>query len=964
MEIMGVFVGIIITLLIIYFFNRFDISRKKFWIIFSLIYFVITSCIALEIHNVQPTVENEFIIRVENVLNNMEQLMLHKVIVLKIINVVVNYFIIVFMYRIINKATNKKCAQIFVVLYSILANVLLNILVLSMQPLFLLFTLVGMDVLYESEKIKNSFARIIISTLCLSIANLIIPNAIPIIAILVIYEIINIIKKEDTVFKGLLKIFICVIIYVVILLLANLIIGDSSIYLKEITLGTKYNNSDILSYLSETGINISDYTIGLYDFLEFIDLYDVMIIGIVFFFFVIGVSSNRGDMENVCLTYLLWAILVWLIGEDNKLCVYLLRPYIFILASVGLKKFLNILKMERILCLDKIKGLETRMLVTLNKLKDKKIVHLLVLGVCSYLLTRISLYYSTGSWGRPMYESYLKNKWIMFYNWLPIFYTMFLMYNLTRKVWASNLFGAVITFIITFVNYFKMQFRNDTFLMEDITLIKEAMNMQQNYTIKFSPIMIACFVGSIILSIFLYVIIDRKNKQVRVNFLKRGIFTIILILFAYIMLDKIYLNNSIYAKTTNNEVGFNVWSSVNQYISRGTIYSFLNSYSGIRKYIPDGYDKKKSQNEMDLYEYSNIPDDKKVNIIGIMLEAYNDFSKFEKIEFEVNPYEKLYEIEEESYSGELVTSIFAGGTVDTERKFLTGYTELPTFRKNTNSYVNYFKEQGYIVEGSHPCYEWFYNRVNVNRNIGFDNYYFFENKYGNLSGGTLARDEILMPEILNLYNLSKSKNKPYFSFNVTYQNHGPYSTEANSKINYVKNKDFYTVEEYNIMNNYFEGIADTTENLYNMINELKNDNEPVILVFFGDHNPWLGNDNSVYNMLGINFELNQEEGAYNYYCTPYVIWANDKAKQVLNNDFIGDGEKISPNFLMNTLFELAGYEGNEFMKLSNEVKLEIGVINPDFYVCNNKFTTKLDEDKEEILRRFEKLQYYWIYDKK
>ena len=52
-----------------------------------------------------------------------------------------------------------------------------------------------------------------------------------------------------------------------------------------------------------------------------------------------------------------------------------------------------------------------------------------------------------------------------------------------------------------------------------------------------------------------------------------------------------------------------------------------------------------------------------------MLEAYNDFSKFDEIEFAIDPYKELHEIESEAYHGELVTNIFAGGTVDTERKF-------------------------------------------------------------------------------------------------------------------------------------------------------------------------------------------------------------------------------------------------------------------------------------------------------
>ena len=60
--------------------------------------------------------------------------------------------------------------------------------------------------------------------------------------------------------------------------------------------------------------------------------------------------------------------------------------------------------------------------------------------------------------------------------------------------------------------------------------------------------------------------------------------------------------------------------------------------------------------------------------------------------------------------------------------------------------------------------------------------------------------------------------------------------------------------------------------------------------------PWLGNGGSVYTMLGMDMNWNTEEGAKNYYSTPYIILRNDKAKEVLNNKFVGNGEDISPNF--------------------------------------------------------------------
>ena len=98
------------------------------------------------------------------------------------------------------------------------------------------------------------------------------------------------------------------------------------------------------------------------------------------------------------------------------------------------------------------------------------------------------------------------------------------------------------------------------------------------------------------------------------------------------------------------------------------------------------------------------------------MEAYGDLSVYPQIEFdsENDPYAALNCIKKISYYGNLLTDIFAAGTVRTERRFITGADTYPSLRKNTYSYARYFADQGYRVEGSHPAYSWFYNIINVN----------------------------------------------------------------------------------------------------------------------------------------------------------------------------------------------------------------------------------------------------------
>ena len=243
-----------------------------------------------------------------------------------------------------------------------------------------------------------------------------------------------------------------------------------------------------------------------------------------------------------------------------------------------------------------------------------------------------------------------------------------------------------------------------------------------------------------------------------------------------------------------------------------------------------------------------------MNIVTIMLESYNDFSKFD-LDFNVDVYGPFESIKENAYSGELVTNIFGGGTIDTERAFLTGIKDLPSFKSSTNSYVWYLKNQGYYTEAMHPCYGWFYDRRNIDTYLGFDNFYYLENYYGEI-----VSDEALFEDVINHYEEHvSSSSQPYFSFTVTYQNYGPYAYGPLDEVEYLVKEDSYNEETYYNANNYFRGVADTNVQLQKLIAYFESREEPVVVVLFGDHNPMLGENLAGYSMLNINLDLDTDE---------------------------------------------------------------------------------------------------------
>ena len=374
---------------------------------------------------------------------------------------------------------------------------------------------------------------------------------------------------------------------------------------------------------------------------------------------------------------------------------------------------------------------------------------------------------------------------------------------------------------------------------------------------------------------------------------------------------------------------------------------------------PEGYSEEAALEILTSYEAQDIPEEKKVNVIGLQLEAFNDLERLGVEGIAPEVYEKYRALEAESYAGDLITNIFAGGTVRTERSFLTGDVTLEDFRRDTGSYVWYFKDQGYVTEGIHPYHDYYYNRKNVNSYLGFDEYWFFQNRYDALNDGHIAMDDVLFPDLLQFYQ-NRDKSTPYFNFTVTYQGHGPYATDALEGTDGWWDGDHSDESTYYILNNYLDSVHETGELLWDFVEALRADPDPVVLVAFGDHNPWLGYSNSAYRDLGVNLDTSTEEGFYNYYGTRYLIWANDAAKEVLGKDFTGQGSAVSPCFLMNVLFDQCGWGGGSaYLQLMDEVMEQVPVINTDgFYVEDGQVTKTLSEDAQALVDRLEVAQFY------
>lgn len=565
----------------------------------------------------------------------------------------------------------------------------------------------------------------------------------------------------------------------------------------------------------------------------------------------------------------------------------------------------------------------------------------------------LSLLLAIGRYPWHIFFGYFRHPLIALLNILPVVLLILLLYCLVGRAWIAFLVGSVPVMLASVGNYFKIVCRDDPFMFADIPDITTALGISERYDLSMNWRLGFCLFCMVFGTLFLFFFV-RGRVRPRWRLALGAV-----ILLSIIPLVGVYTSDDVYDNKTQNYEYADQWAAPQVFLTRGFVYPFLYSIKEAFPEPPQGYSEEAALEILESYTPQDIPEDKKVNVIGIQLEAFNDLERLGITGIAPEVYEKYHALEAESYTGNLITNIFAGGTVRTERAFLTGDVTLEDFRRDTGSYVWYFKDQGYHAEGIHPYHDYYYNRKNVNSYLGFDQYWFFQNRYDEINDGHIAMDDVLFPDLLQFYQ-NRDKDTPYFNFTVTYQGHGPYATDALEGTDGWWDGTYSDESTYYILNNYLDSVQETAGQLWDFIQALREDEDPVVVIAFGDHNPWLGYSNSAYHDLGVNLDTSTEEGFYNYYGTRYLIWANDAAKETLNNDFTGEGPDVSPCFLMNVLFEQCGWgSGSAYMQLTGEVMEQIPVINTDgFYVENGQVTTALSDTAQELFSRLEIAQFY------
>ena len=593
------------------------------------------------------------------------------------------------------------------------------------------------------------------------------------------------------------------------------------------------------------------------------------------------------------------------------------------------------------------------------------ILALFLLGIGTGL---VSLLLGTATFGMQMFRSYFLSFDILVLNLIPPLLLIFLIYFISGRAWIAFTSASFFVILLSAIQFFKIQVRGDPFVAADFQLVRETLNITNyyeliaNWMIYFA---VAYLAAGVLICVF-FLKFKLKRPVVRLAG-AAAVAAAMVILFI-----TVYSDSERYDRT---EGGFdaNPWSFSERFIARGFMYPFTHSIKYAFPVAPEGFSRDEARQMLAEFEPGVIDGDRAVNLIAIMLESYTDLSAFGVLDFLIDVYGPLHRIQAEAVTGMLINNVSIGKTIDTERIFLTGNTRLSNFgpaavnyfmylfsehfTSAVNSYVHYLNSQGFHTTGYAAVEGWFYNREAVNRHLGFQSYYFMEH-----FEGSDQTDEFFFARVKELYE-NRDRDVPFFSFNLSAQNHGPYDTTGTWEP-YLIEQGNLSNEAFFILNNYLHGIFDTTWRLAGFIEWLRHDPEPVVVVVAGDHMPWMGHDSFVFAELGINVDTGTEEGFLNFFSTPYFIWANHAAREKLSHDFVGYGGSFSPSFLMGEVFSQISWQGDSYMQALRELRTTIDVISAPtgMFRENGNLTPELSPEAGQLYNRLRKMEFYRLHN--
>ena len=565
-------------------------------------------------------------------------------------------------------------------------------------------------------------------------------------------------------------------------------------------------------------------------------------------------------------------------------------------------------------------------------------------------------------------------------NALPIGLLVVTFTCLFRNVFFS---AALVNFgvcVLSIANRIKLEVRDEPVFPRDFALLKEVGSAMSSYEIQYPmgtiAVVLLTTLALVVLGLFIgcrpFPLARLRGWLGRLLGAAGSMGILVALLLTVYASNDLYnsfrVSNAYYIPSVFNELGFP--------------YCFCHQFTTYPIDRPEGFDKAMAA----AWETGDQPGQgEDVHLIMVMNEAFSDLTDDPAFTYteENDPLPNLHALQSDPHavSGHVVVPGFAGGTANTEFDVLTGMqtnalsaSTTSSFRvvnRDLDSVLRVFASDGYHTSFFHPGDDWFYNRENVYDWLGAEETVFADEMENLAYKGRWVTDDYMAGFIEEKFEEAVAQGELLCNYTTTIQNHMSYTADKYGE-GYVyppvETDAQLTDDVRTMLEVYIEGARDADAMLGRLVDYFSQTDEPVVLAFWGDHLPYLGDNQLAYAQLGSEVALSDDdrESALCSYETPYVIWANDAAAQVLDWESaverldLPETNRLSASFLGAALLELTGRgEESPWFSFLNQLRRELPVVQKKTYMTmDGTITPLLTSAQQEMIDQWRQWSYY------
>ena len=401
------------------------------------------------------------------------------------------------------------------------------------------------------------------------------------------------------------------------------------------------------------------------------------------------------------------------------------------------------------------------------------------------------------------------------------------------------------------------------------------------------------------------------------------------------------------------------WSQLDNYHVNGFVAGFLYNLPSDPMEKPAYYSAGKIDELQAKYQVIadeiNAGRDKTepdVNIIFVMNESFSDPLELDGLNLGMDPIPFVRALADNSYSGEMLSTGYGGGTANIEFEALstfsmepfeanitTPYTQFLSSIEQFPSVVSRLKDAGYATTAIHPFNTTMYKRKENYKVLGFDSFIYdatMSSVTERIDTNPYISDKSAYEEVLQ--KMAETPETDFIHL-VTMQNHAPYVNKYTAVPSYEESgiKD----EE---VRNYLQDLIYSDEAFELLMTQLADFEEPTVVVFWGDHQSSVFGE-SVY----------EENEVQNMHETPLRILSNfDSSYKDLGT--------ISPIYFYTEVLEMTQTKLTPYDALLETLQSVLPAFEKSMYLNGQTgeyvFSREdLPEETLEILSDYEQIQY-------